>query len=149
MLHFPSKQSVHKFTLADSSRGFIKPLFLVVEDQKINADLLCQLLHKLGICCAWARNGSEAIEMFLEASPGTFQAILMDIQMPVMDGIAATKAIRGLPRFDAATVPIIATTALKGREEKEKFYQAGMNGYMGKPYSHEKLIEVLQRHTIA
>jgi CheY-like chemotaxis protein len=149
VLHFTTKPSMHKYTLADSSRGFVKPLVLVVEDQEINADLLRQLLHKLGICCAWARNGAEAIEMFLEASPGTFQAILMDIQMPVMDGIAATRVIRGLPRFDAATVPIIATTALKGREEKEKFYQAGMNGYMGKPYSHEKLIEVLQRHAIA
>ena len=149
MLHFPTKNSQPKFSVTDRSRGFVKPLVLVVEDQEINADLLRQLLHKVGICCAWARNGAEAVEMFLEARPGPFQAILMDIQMPVMDGIAATRVIRGLPRFDAALVPIIATTALHGQEEKKKFYQAGMNGYMGKPYSHEKLIAALQKHALA
>ena len=143
------KYETTRLSVPNFSRAVVKPLVLVVEDQEVNADILRQLLHKIGICCAWARNGAEAVEMFLEASPGTFQAILMDIQMPVMDGIAATRLIRGLPRFDAPTVPIIATTALHGQEEREKFFQAGMNGYMGKPYNHEKLIAILQRHALA
>ena len=61
MLHFPTKNSQPKFSVTDRSRGFVKPLVLVVEDQEINADLLRQLLHKVGICCAWARNGAEAV----------------------------------------------------------------------------------------
>ena len=141
MLHFTTKPSMHKYTLADSSRGFVKPLVLVVEDQEINADLLRQLLHKLGICCAWARNGAEAIEMFLEASPGTFQAILMDIQMPVMDGLEATRIIREEERAANRHTAVIALTAHALVEQRTHLLSSGFDGYVAKP------LDIAELHT--
>ena len=146
MLHFPTKNSQPKFSVTDRSRGFVKPLVLVVEDQEINADLLRQLLHKVGICCAWARNGAEAVEMFLEASPGTFQAILMDIQMPVMNGYDASKAIRAMNRPDARKIPIIAMTADAFSAAIEHSRYVGMTDYLTKPLDIKLLWEVLVKY---
>ena len=146
MLHFPTKNSQPKFSVTDRSRGFVKPLVLVVEDQEINADLLRQLLHKVGICCAWARNGAEAVEMFLEASPGTFQAILMDIQMPVMDGYEAVREIRSSGRADAQSIPIIALTANAFLEDAERVKKEGMNEHLPKPLDVGKMLSVLAKY---
>ena len=142
MLHFPTKQSLQKFSLADSSRGFVKPLVLVVEDQEINADLLRELLHKVGICCAWARNGAEAVEMFLEASPGTFQAILMDIKMPVMNGLEATKIIRE----SNTEIPIIMQTAYAFSSDKENAMNAGATEVLVKPITLSILRTTLSKY---
>ena len=77
--------------------------------------------------------------------PGTFDGILMDIMMPVMDGLAATKAIRALDRKDAKTVPIIAMTANAFDEDAKKCLDAGMNAHLAKPLDIQKLIDVLAR----
>lgn len=85
------------------------------------------------------------MDRFSQEPPGTFDGILMDIMMPVMDGIAATKAIRALDRNDAKTVPIIAMTANAFEEDARKCLDAGMNAHLAKPLDIQKLVEVLAR----
>ena len=84
---------------------------LVVEDNEINQVIVCQLLEHYGVHCQLAGNGQEALDMFTAAEPYTYDVILMDIRMPVMNGIDATRCLRRLDRADATDVPIIALTA--------------------------------------
>ena len=116
---------------------------LVAEDNALNLEIAQTMLEEAGARVTTAVNGALAVECFREANPGTFDAILMDIMMPVMDGLAATRAIRSLPREDAATVPIIATTAKAFTEDREKVFDAGMNEYLTKPIDFAKLHTVL------
>ena len=139
------KYETTRLSVPNLPRAVVKPLVLVVEDQEVNADILRQLLHKIGICCAWARNGAEAVEMFLEASPGTFQAILMDIQMPNMDGYEATKAIRSSGHPDAKNIAIIALSANAFNEDVAKSISNGMNDHVAKPIEMESLAAALNR----
>ena len=88
-------------------------------------------------------NGQEAVEAFQNAPPGTFDAILMDIQMPVLDGYGATKAIRALSRKDAATIPIFAMTANAFEDDILAARQAGMNGHIAKPVDMDRMRAVL------
>ena len=79
------------------------------------------------------KNGLEAVRYFEASAPGTYDVILMDIMMPVMDGLTATRTIRALKRQDAKTIPIIAMTANAFREDAEKCMEAGMNAHLAKP----------------
>ena len=88
-------------------------------------------------------NVRKIVERFQSEPPGTFDAILMDIMMPVMDGLAATRAIRALDRQDAGTIPIIAMTANAFEEDAKKCLEAGMNAHLAKPLEMKKLIETL------
>ena len=90
-----------------------------------------------------AKNGRQAVECFENNPPGTFDAILMDVMMPVMDGIAATKAIRAMERADAKTIPIIAMTANAFEEDKREAIAAGMNEHIAKPVQADKLLSIL------
>ena len=90
-----------------------------------------------------ARNGQEALEAFANSQLDAIDAILMDMQMPVMDGCEATRAIRALDREDAATVPIVAVTANAFAEDIAKTTEAGMNGHVAKPFTVEELTDVL------
>ena len=90
---------------------------------------------------AW--NGKEAVSIFENSVPGTFDVILMDIMMPVMDGYEAAKMIRASDRDDAAQIPIIAMTANAFTEDKLRARKAGMNDHISKPVSGEKLIRML------
>ena len=107
--------------------------FLVAEDNAMNADMLKELVEMTGARCEIAGNGRAALAMFSNSRPGFYTAILMDIQMPVMDGYAAAKAIRALPRQDARTIPIFAMTASTSEEDIQKSFEAGMNAYIAKP----------------
>ena len=107
--------------------------FLVAEDNAMNADMLKELVEMTGARCEIAGNGRAALAMFSNSRPGFYSAILMDIQMPVMDGYAAAKAIRALPRKDARTIPIFAMTASTSEEDIQKSFEAGMNAYIPKP----------------
>ena len=99
----------------------------------MNAEIAQRLLESFGLRTVMAENGAQAVERFDSAPPGTFAAILMDIQMPVMNGYEATRSIRALARPDAAAIPIIAMTADAYVEDVERCRRAGMNGHIAKP----------------
>lgn len=119
--------------------------FLVAEDNAINSEILCELLGLYGASSVVAPNGKQAVEMFREAEPGTFDAVLMDIQMPVMNGYEATRAIRSLEREDAASIPIIAMTANAFSEDVQMTYDAGMDAHVAKPIDMMKFLETMSR----
>ena len=118
---------------------------LMAEDMDLNAEILTDLLEMEGVSADRAENGGIAVAMFSESEAGSYDAILMDVRMPVMDGLAATAAIRALPREDAKTVPIIAMTANAFDEDVQLSLQAGMNAHLSKPVEPERLYETLGR----
>ena len=115
--------------------------FLVAEDNEINSEILKELLDIEGADCEVLENGQLAVERFANARPGEFDAILMDVQMPVMNGYEATRRIRALEREDAASIPIIAMTANAFAEDVKEAMNAGMNAHVSKPVD----MEVLKR----
>ena len=118
---------------------------LIAEDVEMNAEILTDLLEIEGVTSEWARNGQIAVDMFEKSPAGHFDAILMDMRMPVMDGLAATEAIRKLERPDAASIPIIALTANAFEEDVRQCLKAGMNAHMSKPVDIEQLKKCLGR----
>ncbi len=107
--------------------------FLAAEDNDINADILVELMSMEGAAVIRAENGEKAVEMFENAEPGFFDMILMDIQMPVMNGYEATMAIRKLDKEEASTIPIIAMTANAYADDVQKAIESGMNAHVPKP----------------
>ena len=118
---------------------------LIVEDMELNAEILADLLELEDATTEWAENGQRALELFERNEAGHFDAILMDMRMPVMDGPSAAMALRLLDRSDAATIPIIALTANAFEEDVATCLQAGMNAHMSKPVDIDKLKELLGR----
>ena len=107
--------------------------FLAAEDNEINAEILVEILEFEGASCEVVSDGKQALERFCQQPPGAFDAILMDVQMPVMNGYDATRAIRALPREDAGSIPIIAMTANAFAEDEKAALNAGMNAHVAKP----------------
>jgi CheY-like chemotaxis protein len=118
---------------------------LLVEDVEINRDIVKALLEPTGIEVEYAENGQEAVEMFSEA-PDKYDIILMDVQMPVMDGYEATRKIRALKTPQAKTIRIIAMTANVFREDIERCLEAGMDNHLGKPLDFEDVISKLRQY---
>ncbi|MBQ6503078.1 MAG: amino acid permease [Flexilinea sp.] len=116
---------------------------LIAEDMEINAEILMDLLDMEGISAEHAENGQLAVDMFSKAPEGHFAAILMDVRMPVMDGLEATRAIRALDRPDAKTIPIIAMTANAFDEDVQRSLQAGMTAHLSKPVEPDRLFDTL------
>ena len=119
---------------------------LMAEDVEQNAEILQDLLELEEIESERAENGEAAVRMFSEKPAGYYDAILMDVRMPVMDGLTAARTIRELERPDAKTIPIIAMTANVYDEDVERSLQAGMNAHLAKPIEPEKLYEALLRY---
>lgn len=117
---------------------------LVVEDHHLNQMIIKKLLKKKGANVIVSANGKLGVEEFRSREPGSIDAILMDIRMPVMDGLQASRAIRNLKREDAARVPIIAMTANAYDEDRQKSEAAGMNGHLAKPIDTKVLYETLE-----
>ena len=130
----------------DSARTELEGrLVLVAEDMELNAEILMDLLEMEEIRSEHAENGQVAVDMFSEHPVGYYDAILMDVRMPVMDGLSATRTIRALDRPDAKSIPIIALTANAFDEDVKQSLQAGMNAHLSKPVEPERLYETLGR----
>ena len=121
--------------------------FLAAEDNEINAEILTELLEIEGASCEIVENGRLAVERFQEAEAGAFDAILMDVQLPVMNGHEAARAIRSLEREDAGRIPIIAMTANAFAEDEKAALDAGMTAHVAKPLNMEHLKSVIAQCT--
>lgn len=119
---------------------------LLAEDNELNAEIAKTLLTDQGAEVTVVEDGQKAVSLFSEKAAGTFDVILMDMMMPVMDGLAATRAIRGLDRPDAKTIPIIAMTANAFAEDAQKCRMAGMNEHLSKPLEMDKVVSVIAKY---
>ncbi|MCM1183280.1 MAG: response regulator [Roseburia sp.] len=119
---------------------------LLVEDIELNLEVAESILEDEGVIITPAMNGQEAVDAFANNPPGTFDAVLMDIMMPVMDGITATKTIRAMDRADAKTIPILAMTANAYEEDIRNTKAAGMNAHLSKPIDVDVLFKALSRY---
>lgn len=116
---------------------------LLAEDNDLNLEIVTELLEQQGAIITPARNGKEAVTIFENNAPGTFDVILMDIMMPVMDGLEACRTIRSLNRPDASTIPVIALTANAFFEDAKKCLDAGMNAHLTKPIDMKKMTQTI------
>ena len=120
---------------------------MLVEDNELNKEIATELLKEQGAIVIPVANGAEAVRLFKNSPKGTFDVILMDVMMPVMDGLEATRKIRALDRIDAATIPIIALTANAFYEDVKKCIESGMNAHLSKPLEIEKVVEMIVKYT--
>jgi signal transduction histidine kinase/ActR/RegA family two-component response regulator len=134
----------HQAARTQTPRDIRGMKLLLVEDNALNLEIAVELLTDAGATVNTAENGQEAVDQFLAAAPGTYDAILMDIMMPVMNGYDATRAIRASTHPEAATIPIIAMTANAYAEDVQKALDAGMNAHVAKPIDVERLFTVLR-----
>ena len=117
---------------------------LLAEDVEINAEIMMVVLSMREMEADLAENGRIAVEKFAGSEPGYYDAILMDMRMPEMDGLEATRVIRAMDREDAKTIPIIALTANAFDEDVQRSLQAGLNAHLSKPVEPESLFETLE-----
>lgn len=148
----PSLQPAVRFPLkrVGNQKGVRRHYFhqeklLLVEDNDINMQIAKTLLEMQSLVIHMARNGKEAVDLFDQSEPGTYKAVLMDIRMPVMDGLEATRCIRALEREDAKDVPIIAMTANAFQDEQEEAKAAGITRYLTKPIDAEEMYHCLEQ----
>lgn len=120
---------------------------LVAEDNELNMEIVEFMLEKEGVCITKAWNGKEAADLFAGSKEGSYDLILMDIMMPVMNGLEATQYIRSMDRKDAKTIPIIAMTANAFSDDVERSHEAGLNEHLAKPLDRNKLVSaILKMH---
>nr|WP_276508282.1 response regulator [[Clostridium] symbiosum] len=124
--------------------AFLGKKVLLVEDNELNMEIAKSLLEMHGLCIVTAKDGRAAVHTFEVSPEGSFFAVLMDIRMPEMNGLEATRAIRAMDRSDARTVPILAMTANAFDEDRMEALDAGMNGYLVKPLDLTMLISALK-----
>ena len=118
---------------------------LLVEDNEMNRQIACDILSDNGIEVFTAENGKQAVEMIKNSTRGQYNLVLMDVQMPVMDGYAATRAIRMLPTGFQSRIPIIAMTANAFEEDRKAALDAGMDEHISKPIDIDKMKYILSR----
>ena len=119
---------------------------LLAEDNELNMEVAAFLLENSGVIVTKAWNGKEALDIFAASPRDSFDVILMDVMMPVMDGYEAAAAIRELPRADAQTTAIIAMTANAFTEDRQKAYESGMNEHLAKPIDKEELLRTIAKY---
>ena len=117
---------------------------LLVEDNELNREIAIEILHEYGFLVDTAENGAVAVEKIRTSDPGRYDLVLMDVQMPIMDGCTATRRIRALKDPVRAAVPIVAMTANVFEEERKRAFDCGMNGFLSKPIVIEELIDALR-----
>ena len=119
---------------------------LLVEDNELNSEIAVEILNEYGFLVDTAENGAEAVEKVKNSKPGNYDLVLMDVQMPVMNGYEATKQIRALDNPALAGITILAMTANAFDEDKKKALECGMDGFLSKPIVIEELISILQKN---
>lgn len=129
----------------EEERDFGGLRILLAEDNDLNWEIAEDILTDVGFEVEWAENGKICVEKFEQSAPGYYDAVLMDIRMPVMNGYDAAKAIRALNRADAR-LPIIAMTADAFSEDIQRCLECGMNEHVAKPIDIEKLMKLLKRY---
>ncbi|MDD6483108.1 MAG: response regulator [Clostridiales bacterium] len=117
---------------------------LIAEDNELNREIALEILGEYGFRMDTAQNGAEAVEKIAASKPGEYDLVLMDIQMPVMDGYEATRKIRGLDNPELSNIPILAMTANAFDEDRKAALESGMNGFLSKPVQIEELVKTLQ-----
>ena len=130
--------------LPGKSADFRGRHILLVEDNELNREIAMTILHEYGFLVDIAENGAVAVEKIRTSDPGRYDLVLMDVQMPVMDGCTATQRIRALKDPARAAVPIVAMTANVFEEERKQAFDCGMNGFLSKPIVVEELIDALK-----
>lgn len=139
-----STEKPKKIKISEKSKAKLNGMkVLLVEDVELNMEIAKIMLESSGIKVTTAENGQSAVNIFNNHPEDSFDAILMDVRMPIMDGLSATKVIRSLPRTDATTIPIIAMTADVYDEDVKKTTEAGMNAHLTKPVDQDKLFQTL------
>ena len=129
----------------DQTPSFTDKKLLLVEDNELNREIAVAILSKYGFVIDTAENGQEALNKVAASKPGDIDLVLMDVQMPVMDGLEATRRIRRLNNPQQASIPILAMTANAFNEDRDIALEAGMDGFLSKPIDVEELIHTLQR----
>ena len=129
----------------ENGRHYVGRRFLLVEDNELNMEISKSLMEIHGMEVDTAENGQIAVDKFRSFPAGHFSGVLMDIRMPVLDGLEATRQIRALDRDDARHVPIIAMSANAFDEDKKRAYDVGINDYLVKPIDIAKLLSTLEK----
>ena len=137
-----AKKEESSWTEADFSGKRI----LLVEDNELNREIAEAILKETGFSVEAAPDGTDAVAMVRQAGEYYYDAILMDVQMPIMDGYEATRTIRAMPRKDVKTMPIIAMTANAMEEDRENALKCGMNAHIAKPLDIELFLSVLGKY---
>ena len=119
---------------------------LLVEDNELNSEIAVEILSEYGFLVDTAENGAEAVEKVKNSKPGNYDLVLMDVQMPVMNGYEATKQIRALADPCLAGITILAMTANAFDEDRKKALECGMDGFLSKPIVIEELVGILQKN---
>ena len=134
--------------LPTAGSDFRGKCILLVEDNELNSEIAAEILNEYGFLVDTAENGAEAVEKVKNSKPGNYDLVLMDVQMPVMDGYEATKQIRALDNPALAGITILAMTANAFDEDKKKALECGMDGFLSKPIVIEELLCVLQANLL-
>ena len=146
LLTFPIlREDTEALPPSDAARDYTGQRILLAEDNELNREIAQELLTDLGFTVVTVPDGSQAVDLVACSAPGEFNLILMDVQMPHMDGYAATRAIRALPNPELASIPILAITANAFEEDRQAAQAAGMNGHIPKPFDVKKLLAELNR----
>lgn len=130
--------------VTDKTDNFKGKHLLLVEDNELNREIAFEILNEYGFIVDTAENGQEAVDKVSSSEPGDLDLVLMDIQMPVMDGYEATRQIRLLENKALACVPIVAMTANAFDEDRRTAKECGMNGFISKPINMNEVVETLE-----
>ena len=131
---------------AEPQMDFTGRRLLVAEDNELNWEIASELLSAVGFTLDWAENGKICVEKYQAAEPGYYDAILMDLRMPEMNGLEAARTIRAMSREDASRIPIIAMTADAFSDDIKACLDSGMNGHVAKPLNMPELLRLLQKY---
>lgn len=141
--HQQVKADENILPVTEETDNFKGKRLLLVEDNELNREIAFEILNEYGFIVDIAENGKEAVDKVASSKPGEYDLVLMDIQMPVMNGYEATKRIRALSDSALAAVPIVAMTANAFDEDRKATAECGMNGFISKPINMEEVIGAL------